>query len=390
VLNVVAGGAALAGTFFIIWNYGLAEFAFYTISMAKLSLILLGIELLPGNFTIFRLQDDERFTQAVPVFYLGFAVIAAAAAAGLIATGLVDHFSWFMIAFVFASAMQVYFDTQAQASGRVGAFFWIPAASNIARLVLLVGLALLKLPAPDVLWGSVAIGSIIGQAVMITHFPEFLHPAAYRNPLAKLRYLLSIRSAYYAYYVNSLLKRLRDTFLPLFCDLAMPSKAEIGRLLVFVRAIQAVARQVRILEAYMINRTVRDDLRHLRRRIFWTIGPLGHACVAAIALVLIYRHGIEPLDWMLAFVAGLFLYPYIAELFWRNDALASFRPRQVTISLSSFLIGLAAPSLIAWQLGYLGVPVLLVAYVFGQALSAATYRLFPRAGRSRTTREPAR
>ena len=379
-LNIAAAAAGLGGTFYIIWFFGLSEFAFYTINLAKLSLLLLGAELLPSSFTVFRLQEDERFTAAVPLFYLLFAIVAASAAGALVATELLDRASWFMVAFAFTSALQRYFDTQAQATGRVDAFFWIPATSNIARLALLAGLSQLRIfSIADALWASLAGGSIIGQGVMLSRFPEFLAQRAYKQPLAKLHYLWSIRGAYYGYYLNSLLKRLRDTFLPLFCDFAVPSKFEIGRLLVYTRANEAVCGQVRVLEAFMVNRVIREDLRHIRRRIFWTIAPAGQAAVAAIALGLMYRHGISPINVLLAFVTGLFIYPYVAELFWRNDALASFAPQQVTISLLAFILGMALPPVCAWFLGSVSIPILISSYVLGQTLSAATYALFPRA-----------
>jgi hypothetical protein len=389
-LNVMAAAAGLAGTFYITWVFGLAEFAYYTINFAKFALIMLGAELLPNNFTIFRLQEDDRFAEAVPLFYLLFA-IAAAAAALLIAAGLVAHASWFMVAFVFASALQIYFNVEAQATGRVDAFFWIPAATNVARVILLVFFGWLGMSVENVLWASIAIGSVIGQAVMISRFPEFFHPAAYRAPFTKMGYLWHARHAYYGYYLNSLLKRARDTFLPLFCDLVLPSKTEIGRLLVFTRANQAVCGQLRVLEAFMVNRAVRDSIRRVRRRIFFVLGPLGQVAVVFVSLALIYRHGIDPMDMVLAALTGLFIYPYIAELFWRNDALAALRPRRVPNSQVSFLAGLVVPPLIAWPLGELGVPVLLFGYVLGQMLSAATYRLFPNVGRSSAgTGEPAR
>lgn len=377
VLNVAAAAAGLAGTFFITWFFGLAEFAYYTINFAKLSLIMLGAELLPSSFTIFRLQEDPRFTAALPVFYLTFAICASALAGLLIGSALLNHWSWFMLLFVFNAALQRYFDTQAQASGRVDAYFWIPAATNVARLVLLLGLSRLPyLPAETVLWASIAVAGIIGQAVMISRFPEFLDRTAYRRPLAKFRYLWSIRSAYYEYYANSVLKRLRDTFMPLFCDLTIPSKAVIGHLLVFTRASEAVCGQARVLEAFMVNRAIRENLRHARRQIIMTVGPLGQLAIAMIALLLLYRHGIAPADVALALVTGLFIYPYILELFWRNDALAAFRPRQVTASLLAFLAGLAIPSVIAWAAGRLDVAVLVMSYVLAQTLAAGTYRLY--------------
>ncbi len=376
-LNVAAAAAGLAATLFTTWYFGLPEFAFYTINFAKLSLILLGAELIPSSFSIFRLQEDEYFKAAIPTFYVGFALCAATIAAALIISRTIAHSSWFMVLFVFTSSLQRYFDTQAQASGRVDAFFWIPAASNISRLVLLALLSQLPLSIPTILWASVASGGIIGQTVMLYRFPEFLHPGAYRSPISKLLYLWSIRRAYAGYYLNSVLKRLRDTFLPLFCDIAIPSKSEVGRLLVYTRANEAVCGQVRVLEAFMVNRVIRENLQNARKLIFWTIAPLGHAATALISLLLVYRHGIGRQDMILAAFTGLYIYPYILELFWRNDALASFRPRQVTFSLLAFLAGLALPPLIAYALGWISISVMVASYVTGQTLAAMTYRLLP-------------
>jgi len=374
-VNVLAAASALAATLYITWFFGLAEFAYYTINFAKLSLILLGAELLPSNFALFRLQEDPRFTAAIPIFYLGLALCASAIAAALILAGVFSHWSWFIVPFVFSAAIQRYFDTQAQASGRVDAYFWIPATTNIVRLLLLAILSRLGLSIPDVLWASIAIGGIVGQAAMLRRFPELVDREVYRSPLSKLGYLWSIRRAYVGYYVNSVLKRARDTFLPLFCDLVIPSKAEIGRLLVFTRANEAVCGQLRVLEAFMVNRSVRENLRSARRRIFFLLGPISQAAVIVIAMVLIYRHGIGSGDILLAIVTGLFVYPYILELFWRNDALASFEPKRVTISLTAFIAGLAVPPLAAMSLGEVTIPVLIVGYVLGQTLSAATYKL---------------
>jgi hypothetical protein len=379
ILNFGAAAAGLGATVFITWIYGLAEFAYYTINFAKLSLILLGAEVVPSSFTIFRLQEDREFTRSVPVFYAGFAALAAVLTAVLIREGWLTHASWFMVLYILSTTLQRYLDVQAQASGRVDAYFWIPAASNISRLALLAALAALKLTSvPNVLWASLAIGSMVGQVVMLSRFPEFFDANAWRQPWKKLAYLWSISESFYGYYVNSVLKRVKDTFLPIFSDLVFPSKAEVGRFFVYTRANEAVCGQIRVLEAFMVNRSVRENVRGARRLIFLTLAPLGHAAVALIALALMYREGIRLTDVALAFATGLFIYPYILELFWRNDALASFKPNYVTMSLVAFIVGLAIPPLIAYAFGRLSIPIMLAGYVVGQGFAAATYRLLPR------------
>lgn len=382
-LNMTAAGAALAGTFVITWSFGLAEFAYYTINLAKLSIILLGAELLPSSFTVFRLQDDENFVRSVPIFYAAFALVAAGVTAILIEGDWLAHASWFMIPFVLTAVLQRYLDAQAQASGRIDAYFWIPATTNIARLTLLTGLAWLKaLSVPDVLWLSLAIAGLLGQVVMLRRFPEFLDRNAWRQPRAKLGYLWSIRGAYYGYYLNSVLKRVKDTFLPLLSDVLIPSKAEIGRFFVYTRANEAVCGQIRLLEAYLVNRSLRDNLRRARRLIFFSLAPIGQALVTVTALALMYRSGVTGSDVALAIVTGFLVYPYILELFWRNDALASFNPRQVAISLIASIVGLALPPICALLFWHLDTPALVAGYVLGQTFSAATYRISNRRTRS--------
>ena len=378
-LGVLSSGFGLLSVLYIVWIFGTAEFAIFTIALAKLSIILLGLEIVPSQYSLFKMQVDADFSKSMSSFYLAFGILASVVTAIMIATGIIASNSWLIVPYAFLSVTQLYLEVKTQSSGLVGAFGRMPAISNLVRILALValGLPVAGHQPADVIWGSLCIGSALGQVYVLLRFPELGRDLIKAGPVDSVRRLVSVRSQFSPYIVNSVLKRLRDSFLPLFCDLVSPSKAEIGRLLVYTRAVEAVCGQVRLLETFMVNRAVRENLRHARRRIFWSIGPVGHAAVAVIALVLMYREGVDATDAALAFMAGLFVYPYILELFWRNDALASFTPRQVTISLLAFLGGLTIPPLVAFALGYLSFPIIIGSYVLGQILAAATYRLFP-------------
>jgi hypothetical protein len=376
-LGVLSSGFGLLSVLYTVWIFGTAEFAIFTIALAKLAIILLGLEIVPSQYSLFKMQADAAFSKSISSFYLAFGVLASAVTAMMVAAGAIASGSWLIVPYAFLAVMQLYLEVKAQSSGVVGAFGRMPAISNMVRVFALVSLGLAGKQPADAIWGSLCIGSALGQVYVLLQFPELGRDLIKAGPLDSLRRLVSVRSQYSPYIVNSVLKRLRDSFLPLFCDLVIPSKAEIGRLLVYTRAVEAVCGQVRLLETFMVNRAVRENLRHARRRIFWSIGPFGHAAVAVIALVLMYQEGIGAADVALASIAGLFVYPYILELFWRNDALASFTPRQVTISLLAFLGGMTIPPLVALALGYLSFPIIIGSYVLGQVLAAATYRLFP-------------
>ena len=376
-LGVLSSGFGLLSVLYIVWVFGTAEFAIFTIALAKLSIILLALEIVPSQYSLFKMQGDADFSKSVSSFYLAFGILASAVTAIMVATGIIASNSWLIVPYAFLSVTQLYLEVKTQSSGVVGAFGRMPAISNLVRVLALVSLGVAGQQPADAIWGSLCIGSALGQVYVLMRFPELGRDLFKAGPVVSVRGLVSVRSQYSPYIVNSVLKRLRDSFLPLFCDLVIPSKAEIGRLLVYTRAVEAVCGQVRLLETFMVNRAVRENLRHARRRIFWSIGPLGHAAVVVIALVLMYREGVGTADAALAFMAGLFVYPYVLELFWRNDALASFTPRQVTISLLAFLGGMTIPPLVAVALGQVSFPIIIGSYVLGQLLAAATYRLFP-------------
>lgn len=381
-LGVVSSALGLLAVAYIVWFFGTAEFAVFTITMAKLSLVLLGLEVVPGSFSIFRMQEDQHFAQALAQYYLSFAVLASLITTSLAYSGFMSTGSKFVIAYAFLAVMQQYLELKVVASGTVGAFGLINTVSSAVRLLALVifGSPALGQSSADAIWASLCLGTIAGQLFVLLRFPMLQQDLFRKGPVESARRLIAGRSEFYPYILNSMLKRLRDTFVPLFCDLVMSSKAEIGQLLVYMRALQSVMGQVRTLEAFMINRVVRAQLRRARRRIFWILAPIGHASVVVVALFLIFREGIGVQAVMMALLAGAFTYPYLAELFWRSDALASYRPQQVTISLLAFVAGMTVPPLVALMLGTVSGPLILASYVLGQTLSAVTYRLFAQPG----------
>jgi hypothetical protein len=378
-LGLFSSGFGFLAVTYIVWMFGTDDFAIFTIAAAKLSIILLGLEIVPSQFSIFKMQGDEAFSHSLANFYLTFGLLAAVGAAACETGGIIISKSWLILPYAFVSVTQRYIELKTQSSGFVEAFGWMPAMSGLLRLIFLaiLGLPVLHLDPADAIWGSLCIGAALGQVYVLLRFSDLGEDLMKMGPAGSARQLVAVRSQYYPYILNSVLKRLKDTFLPIFCDLVIPSKAEIGRLLVFTRANEAVMLQTRMLEAFMVNRTVRENLHAARRRIFFMIAPTAQLAVVACALFLMYRAGITTEVVLLALLTSFFVYPYLLEMLWRNEALATFRPHQVTISLLAFLAGLTLPPLIAYSLGSLSISVMLGSYVLAQTIAAITYKLFP-------------
>lgn len=376
VINAAAAGAGLLGTLLIISHFGLAIFGTYTVALAKLSIIALGMELLPGTFAQFRIQDDPKFARAMPTFYLLFGVLAAAVCAGLILLSGIATASWFMLVYLFSLSIQRCLDSQIVARGEVNISVSISFVTNAVRAALLIVLiAFPVLPVADTLWGSLAAGALITQFYLLARRPEFLALLIGAPPVRSLHYLWKLRREYSGYYVNSVLKRAKDTLFPLVCDMILPNKTQLGKVLVFTRANEAVAGQIRVLELFLIHRGTRANIAARRRWILIGSAMLGHAGVIVMSCILLWKHGLTAGSIVTAAGMGLFMYPYVYELAKRSDAYAALKPGLVTYSLLGYIVALAASLGAASVLGIFVTPVLIGCVVFAQLVSALIYAL---------------
>jgi len=392
-VNLVGAASGLGGPLLISWVFGPVAFAHYTINIAKLAVVLLGLELLPSFFTIYRLQEDRQFAAALPLFYLLFAAAAAAITALIIALGYAKDWSWWMLAYAALSVSQRYFDNTFQAEGKVPAFLWIPAISNSVRLLIL-GLLLGAAPglaSGDVLWLSLSVGLAVSQAYALAKFPHALSAFGASLRWSSVAYLWGLRSNYYPYYINSVLRRVKEAALPLFVDAFMADKAAAGRFFLYFKAIEFSSAQVRIIETFMVNSGLRAKLQRQRVRLLGGAAALGQAATVVLSLMLLYRQG---LSWQTASTAvaiSLFLIPYVIELYMRTNAYAALEPGKVSVSMAANLV--ATLTLLGFfrATNQLGVGALVATVVIGQGVSAATYfmpRGKPPTRRKRQDHEP--
>ena len=385
VVTSAAGAVAgVLGTILIVWHFGLAVFGIYVVGLAKLALLLLGTELLPSSYTQFKLQDDPGFAAAAPSFYLLLAVVTVALGAGLIAAGAIGGSSWFILPYLFCATLQRGFDSQILARGAVHLSVSVPLVSNSVRLAVLGLLILVPfLSVADMLWGSLFAGIVVSQLVVLLRRPDMARALRLRRPVASLRYLFALRQEYAGYYVNSVLKRAKDTLFPLFCDMVLPSKTELGKVLVFTRSLDAVASQIRVLELFLIHRETRAALARKRAGILVKAALIGHLGVIVLASLLLWNHGLTPSLVAYAAAMGLFMYPYVFELARRSDAYAALDPGRVTFSLLASIVTLGTTLTAAWLAGLLVPPVLIGCILLAQLASALVYLARDRRGRRR-------
>lgn len=382
-LSLGGAGAGFAGTLVIVWLFGLSAYADYLIDLAKISALQLLLEALPNGYTLFRQQRDEIFAQAYPAFYALMAIVITLLSIGLAGLGFFEQPNIYLIAYVGLAVLQRYLDCQLQALGHLEAFYRIAALTNVLRVVFLTTGALVLGHDRDssasavgqLLWGSLALALLLSLLFAWHH-----HAALFRSLVdsfnsRSLKFLWKKREAYRPYYVNSVLKRAKDTMLPMLFDALSVDKALVGLIFVYTKSFDVVSGQLRVIEAAFTNLAHRVHIATDRVRIAWIAAGIGQPACILVAAILLWRDGLGVNAIIPAILISFSVYPYVFEILARNDALASERPYVVTTSLvvyvailSSGLVSLSFLELLA------PLPIAFILLI-AQCASIVSYRL---------------
>ncbi len=218
---------------------------------------------------------------------------AAAELGGLL--GVFSHFSAFIAVYALGSVIQRYFDSRFQAQGRIGDFFLLPLAPNVIRLLLLLVFWQFPLFASpsDLAWSAAAAGILCSQVLFLLRHPIELSPFLHTGHLQALRRLWNGRDQYLAYYPNIVLKRLRDTAMPLVCDFFAADRFEAGKYLLAYRGVDFSIGQLRVIESFFSNAGLRSALKQQGGLSLLLLAVFGQLAAIVAGLLLVgQRHAV--------------------------------------------------------------------------------------------------
>ena len=372
--------SALAGFFVTILTvrlFGPVAFADYVIDLAKLSLLVLASEAVPSPFSIFEQQRSQEFKDSLPVYYL------FAASTGLLLVwlmnllGLFSSFTNWIYIYSFCMVFQRYFDCRFQAEGRTKEFYFLPLITNIVRLLSLLFITLVfRQSSPSsIIWSSLTIGAFVSITTFSIRNIRDVRIIDFSKWNAALLYLWQLRSAYYSYYPNIILKRLRDTAMPLICDFFVQDRLQTGLYLLAYRGVDVVCGQLRVIEAFYSNFTLRKRLAIGRKKTMFSVALMGQFAAMASGLILAGQVNLDFATIKIVVFASFLIYPYTSEILSRSDAYADFRPQQVTTSLLVYAISVILLVSIAYVSTTLTAHILIFTQLTSQTFAALSYRL---------------
>lgn len=369
-----ASALQLLSTLATVRMAGTAAFADLTIDVFKLAVITIALELVPTPYATFRMQRDPDYAHQFATFSLASCCFC------LLAWGAVQSAGWFsnptgwMAPYALYLGVQRYLDIRLQAENRIREYYQMLCGSAALRLLFTVaGLALIQGHDVAVLWGSLSLSSLLSVAFWFAMRPAEFAPFFRRGHRKSLSHIFEARGAYYAYYVNTALKRLRDSLLPVAASLVVAEKVELARYLLAMRGVEFVMGQLRLAEALLANLANRAAVHHRREFQLFVLAGMGQVMSFVVCVFLSGQAGFNVETLIVSAIASLIMYPYVLELGYRSDAYAEDAPLRVSISLTVFTITLAVTLFLLSKFDLLIAPGLVLAPVLAQTLASLTY-----------------
>jgi hypothetical protein len=372
--SIAASALQLLSTLATVRMAGASAFADLTVDVFKLAVITIFLELVPTPYATFRVQRDPDYARQIATFSLVsclFCLLAWAAVAG---AGLFSNATIWMAPYALYLGMQRYLDITLQADNRIREYYQMLCVAAALRLLFtVVGLATIKGHDVAILWGALSLSSILSVMIWFAARPSEFKPFLRRGHRESLSLIFAARGAYYAYYLNTGLKRLRDSLLPVAASFVVAEKVELARYLLAMRGVEFVMGQLRLAEALLANLGNRAAVHHRRGRQLLLLAVLAQAVSFLVCVFLAGQAGFNVTTLIVSAIASLFAYPYVLEIGYRSDAYAEDAPLRVTISFAAFTATLAAALLALSRLDLLVAPGLIAAPVLAQAVASLTY-----------------
>lgn len=341
----------ILATILVVRWFGTESYANFIIDLSVIGILMIVLEAIPSNYSLFRIQDDDLWKYVVAAQAVVTAIVAGLVVAlvGLLSSRMQDFSPW-MVVYSGALSIKRYFDIRLQSSGRLNEYMNIDLVASFLR-VLIMGLcfALNFLPVTSI-WAPLAVSCLLSLAYWVIRDGREL--SIISNSFGKSTMLLAVGGfgSYKPYYLGIALKRVKDNLMPIMAERVFYSTDALAAFFIAYRGVVFACGQMRIVEAMMNHReTLRSamSVTWKKRVMVLMIGQV--LCVSASFLVLL-ASGVNESVWMVVLILSFIVWPYGFLIVERSKAYSSFKAGYVNWSMCAYVVSLVAGSSLMVQL----------------------------------------
>jgi hypothetical protein len=334
--SALGSALSLGTTILITRQFGAEVYTNYTIDLAILAILLIVLEIVPSNYSVYRVQEDEIWLSAVAAQVVLTALVAGALTILISFQGSVFRaYSNWVCAYACLTVLKRYADIKMQASGRMNEFFLLENVATFLRLALLSGCIFIGIGAVSAIWLSMSLATAISLFVFLYVYRADLKSIDNKFTAGSIAVLMGERGNYPKYYVGILLKRIKDNAMPFVAEQVIRSTESLAAFFLAFRGLVLASSQIRVVDSFLTNRENLSTLLRAGNSNMYVLGFAAQViCICGSALVLI-ASGIGSIDWQMILALSLIAHP----LAWSSRARAIAYSKYLVNSINRALFG---------------------------------------------------
>jgi hypothetical protein len=367
ILNALAAGINFLSNYIIVRTLSLkifGEFAIFSSYLAFGSLIYI---IIPPNYSVFKLQDNQAFKIHLIRFFFLSSLLFSIYALGI--NLLFYNDLNFLIIFIFGISTYSlnFFDIKFQASGQLRKYFLMLLIISVLKIALIIIFYFADLL--QSLTDLLLVMSFVQGTILIIYFYDerklikniILKPALFINTII---FIKENFKSFIPYYLNTFLKRIRENSIILIFSKVVSTET-IGLFALFIKVDTFVLGLSRNIEAFFMNR---ENI-HKHRNDFYQKAFY----FAALLQILYLGVGISYMKiiantffWFEIFILSLLVYPHVYFLLARSELLSKYNNKESNISegIYVFIVLIAFFISMIFQLN--SIYLLLISYIIAK------------------------
>lgn len=338
-VNTATAACNLLGTVLLVRWFGADVYANFLVDLAYLSLLSILLEVVPSNYSLFRVQDDPTKIGGIAALAIvtAFVLIGAAQVSGY-ALHLFNANSVWIAPYAGSLAVKRYLDIRLQSTGRLREYFGIGLLGATIRVALMGWFLWWDVQPVTAVWASLTCATLLAQISWFAKNPD--ERRVFRAIVDQSAWipLIQERRAYVPYYLGISFKRLRDNLTPILASIFFVNRETLGAFFLAYRGLLYTLGQLRVIEGLLNHR---DTLATVNKLSFYhrsLVAIVGQFVSIVASLCLMFASGIESFQFLTVIILSFTVWFYIFSMLERAKAFSNYDTLSVNSSMVSYCI----------------------------------------------------
>lgn len=313
--------------------YGSNPFSSFVTDLAILSLVLVLLELIPSNLTLFKIQDDYDWLGVIRLqTAINILLVTCAFLVLWLLGDIFSAFSWWMLLYALSNCTKRYLDIRLQSLGRLPEFIRLDVFASIFRLLILILAYYIVMSPSTAIWASLSLGLLMPQLFwfrsnrveLVGLIKSFNHKA--------INIVWVERSQFIPYYPGIILKRLKESLVPIGASRLIADTDVLAGFFIIYKGVLAVFSQVRVIEAFANHRASLNVIKN-NIAIKCLIASLAQILAFLASLAMAFFSGTQSGMFMTSFTISFLAWPLVFRAQIRAEVLGSYKMNLINNSL---------------------------------------------------------